>query len=203
MDNKIFLEQMKLYYDSLKYFEIQDNYLILKLNKTFKIPLKHINLSYLDQNIFNLSPAEIFQFIYVSELLYKENLEEHEIEFIISYTKRYLELSDTIKNNEDTNSIKVWCLEMPINSAYKEEFIEMPASKIIIAEIDKHSEEMNSGLGKNPILKLVKGENPNFEIEEPIDQVRNFEKAGFTTLFLITSAVAATCMYIAYFIIGH
>ena len=99
MENKVFLEQMKLYYDSLKYFSIEDSFLVLKLNTIFKIPLRHINLSTLDQNIFLLSPAEIFQLIYVSELLYKEKLIDSEIEFITNtrqqesliYTKKALE----------------------------------------------------------------------------------------------------------------
>lgn len=203
MENKIFLEQMKLYYDSLKYFDIQDNFLILQLNKTFRIPLRCVNLSTLDKNIFMLSPVEIFQIIYVSELLYKENLGESEKDFIINYTKKYLELSDNVKTNQNNDLNKLWCLEIPINVAYKDEFFELPGSKIIISEIDRHLEEINSGLGKSPKLVLKKGDNPNFELEESIDQVRNFEKAGFTTLFLITSAVAATCMYIAYFIFGH
>jgi len=203
MENKVFLEQMKLYYDSLKYFSIEDSFLILKLNTIFKIPLRHINLSTLDQSIFTLSPAEIFQLIYVSELLYKEKLTDSEIDFIKSYTKRYLELSDNVKNNENTNTNKIWCLEFPINMAYKDEFLDFPASKIIISEIDKHNEELSSGLGKSPKLVLIKGDNPNFDLEEQVDQIKNFEKAGFTTIFLITSAIAATCMYIAYFIMGH
>lgn len=203
MENKVFLEQMKLYYDSLKYFTIEDSYLILRLNKDFKMPLRHIHLSTLDQNIFMLSPTEIFQLFYVNELLYKEVLSESEIDFITSYTKKYLELSDNLKNNEDNNINKLWCLEMPINYAYKNEFLELPASKLIISEIDKHMEEMNSGLGKSPRLVLIKGNNPNFDIEEEIDQIKTFEKAGFTTIFLIISAIISTCIYIAYFIIGH
>jgi len=202
MENKIFLEQKKLQYDSLKYFEIQNNYLIL--NKKFMIQLSHTNLLTFDERIFLLSPAEIFQIIYVGELIYKETLTESEIDFIKNYMKTYLQLTDYANNaNEDIDLNKIWFYEIPINNAYKSEFAELPCSKLIIEEIDNHTSEMNSGLGKSPKLVLIKGDNPNFDLEEQVDQVRNFEKAGFTTIFLITSAIAATCMYIAYFIMGH
>lgn len=202
MENKIFLEQKKLQYDSLKYFEIQNNYLIL--NKKFMIQLSHTNLLTFDERIFLLSPAEIFQIIYVGELIYKETLTESEIDFIKNYMKTYLQLTDYANNaNKDIDLNKIWFYEIPINNAYKSEFTELPCSKLIIEEIDKHTNEMNSGLGKSPKLVLIKGDNPNFDLEEQVDQVRNFEKAGFTTIFLITSAIAATCMYIAYFIMGH
>lgn len=201
MENKIFLEQKKLQYDSLKYFEIQNNYLIL--NKKFMIQLVHTNLLTFDERIFLLSPAEIFQIIYVGELIYKETLTESEIDFIKNYMKTYLQLTDYANNNQDIDLNKIWFYEIPINNAYKSEFAELPCSKLIIEEIDKHTSEMNSGLGKSPKLILIKGDNPNFDLEEQVDQVKNFEKAGFTTIFLITSAIAATCMYIAYFIMGH
>lgn len=202
MENKIFLEQMKLYYDSLKYFSIEDSFLILKLNNIFKIPLRHVNLYTLDQSVFTLTPVEIFQLIYVNELLYKNSLTDSEIDFIKSYTKKYLELSDKIKNNEDVKANTIWCLEIPINNAYKDEFLEFPACQIIISEIDKHNEELNSGLGNKQKLVLIKGGNPNFDIVTQGDSIKNFEQAGFTTIFLITSAIVATCLYIAFFIIG-
>lgn len=203
MENKIFLEQMKIYYDSLKYFEIIDGYLSLTFNNNFKIPLRHVSLSTLDQNIFSLPASEIFQIIYMYELLYKEKILENEIDFIKNYIKRYLKLSDEIKNNENNELTRFWCLEFPINNAYKEEFSTLPTSKIIIDEIDKHTEKINSGLGKVPKLILTKGDNPNFEIEEQVNQIRNFEKAGFTTIFLIIGAITATCIFIATFIMNH
>lgn len=202
MDNKIFLNQMKNYYDSLKYFDIQNNYLILHLNKLFTIPLLHTYLSQLNQSVFLLNPSEIFQIIYILELLYKNELTENEKDFIINYVKKYLSLSESTLTGNEMDLNRLWCLEMPINNAYKEEFSQMPTSKLIISTIDKYNEEINSGLGKTPKLVLVKGDNPNFDIEEEIDDVKNFEKAGFTTLLLILTSIVSTCLYIAYFIVG-
>jgi len=203
MENKIFIEQMKNYFDSLKCFDIQDNFLILQTDKIFKIPLLHTYLSQLEQSIFMLHPTEIFQIIYLLELFYRTQLSESEKEFIINYTNKYLILNENITNGNDINQNRLWCLELPINNAYKEEFSEYPCSKLIISIIDKHSEEINSGLGKSPKLVLVKGNNPNFELEENIDELKTFEKAGFTTLLLIASTVISTCLYIAYFIIDR
>lgn len=199
----MFLQQMKNYFDSLKYFDIQDNYLILNIEKIFKTPLFHIYLSQLDQNIFTLHPTEIFQIIYVLELFYKPKLSDNEQNFITNYTNKYLALSENNVNGQDINKNRLWCLEIPINYAYKEEFAEYPASKLIISIIDKRNEEITSGLGKTPKLILVKGDNPNFEIEQEIDEVKSLEKAGFTTLLLIATSAIGTCLYIAYFILGR
>lgn len=202
MENKIFLEQMKNYFDSLKYFDIQDNFLILHTDKIYRIPIFHTYLSQLEQNIFLLHPIEIFQIIYLLELFYKTTLSETEKDFIKNYTDKYLSLSENSTNGNDINQNRLWCLELPINNAYKEEFAEYPCSKLIISLIDKHSEEINSGLGKSPKLVLIKNDNPNFLIEEEYDELKTFEKAGFTTVLLILSSIISTCLYIAYFIMG-
>ena len=202
MENKIFLEQMKNYFDSLKYFDIQDNFLILHTDKIYRIPIFHTYLSQLEQNIFLLHPIEIIQIIYLLELFYKTTLSEIEKDFIKNYTNKYLSLSENSTNGNDINQNRLWCLELPINNAYKEEFSEYPCSKLIISLIDKHLEEINSGLGKSPKLVLIKNDNPNFLIEEEYDELKTFEKAGFTTILLILSSIISTCLYIAYFIMG-
>jgi len=202
MDNKIFLEELKNTYESLRYFNIIDNYLILKLDKEYKTPIIHTNLKNLNINLFLLHPTEIFQIIYMLELLYKNALSDFEINFIKDYTKKYLLIEDNNKSeNNNINLNRLWCLGLPINLAYDIEFINMPCAKCIIAELNNHTNEIESGRGNYPTLTLKKGENPNFEIEEQNDMY-NLEKAGFTTLFLITSTIVATLVYIAYFIIG-
>ena len=200
MDNKIFLEQMKIYYDSLKFFEISENILTLHAEKEFKMPLYHTYLSTLPPNIFLLYPTEIFQIVYMLELLHKESLKDTELNFIKNYTEKYLKLSDEAKENNNIDQNRLWCLEIPINKAYDEEISNSMYSESIINLIDNHTNDMNSGLGKTPRLVLIKENNPNFMIDEEIDNVKAFKDAGFTTIFLITSTIVATCLYLAFFV---
>ena len=198
MNNEVYLNQMKNTYESLKYFSIDGNYLVLTLETTYRIPISNINLSTLNQNLFILDPSEIFHIIYMLQLLPQPEISPEEENFIKQYVTRYLKLNDMAltESNLDTNLI--WGLSIPIYSSYDPECINNPGSQIIQNIINNHSEEIENSKGKHPRLVLT---NPNFENTSNEVQLTPFEKAGFSTLLIIWSTVAATCAYIAYFII--
>lgn len=198
MNNKAYLNQMKNTYASLRYFSIEDNYLILALDRDYKIPISNINLSSLNQNLFILEPSEIFHIIYTLQLLPQSEITQDEEIFIKQYVTRYLKLNDMAltESNLDTNLI--WGLSIPIYSSYDPECINNPSCQIIHNMINNHSEEIENNKGKHPRLVLT---NPNFESTSNEVELTSFEKAGFTTMLIIWSTVAATCAYIAYFFV--
>ena len=197
MDNKLYIEQMKNYYDSLKYFNIENNKLILNYNGYYKIPLIYTNLQLLNTNLFILNPIEIFQIIYMLELLNKNNLKQNEIDFINNYTKKYLTLKNNniIENNTDYDN-RIWCLSMPVYRSYDEKYINNEGSKIIQNIIQENNKEIENGHSKEPKLVL---KNPNFALIEEESTFENFKNAGFTTLMLIVSAIISTLTYIIFF----
>lgn len=197
MDNKLYIEQMKNYYDSLKYFNVENNKLILNYNGYYKIPLIYTNLQLLNTNLFILNPIEIFQIIYMLELLNKNNLKQNEIDFINNYTKKYLTLknNNTIENNTDYDN-RIWCLSMPVYRSYDEKYINNEGSKIIQNIIQENNKEIENGHSKEPKLVL---KNPNFALIEEESNFENFKNAGFTTLMLIVSAIISTLTYIIFF----
>ena len=89
MSNQDFLINYQNRYESLKYFTINNNTLILKDNGVFMQDISHTNLARLNPNLFLLSPVEIYQIIYMLELLYKNNLSEYEINFANTYINNY------------------------------------------------------------------------------------------------------------------
>lgn len=198
MDNYTFLENAKHTYESLAYFHITDNLLTLEFNGTFKIRLQNVSLSSLNPNLFLIHPTEIFQIIYVLELLYKDELTESEINFIESYTNKYLKLSNDALDTETTNTNRLWCLSIPIYTSYSPDFENKKASLLIKSLLNKQTEAIESGKSLHPKLVLMK-DGTNLE-EEEIDS--SFAQAGFTTLFLILGATIATVLYITYFIIS-
>ena len=202
MNNKDFLSKFKLIYPSLNSFEIINNYLLFKSTKTYSFPLANINLSQLDKSLYTLSSKDIFQILYMIELLYRPTLEEHEIIFVKNYTKSYLVLQEKIRNSSITNDLYqyIWWVEYPIHLAYNDYFNNMVASNVIIELITNHN---NSNLEKSPKLVLSKGNNPTFEMEEITDNYTNFKEAGFTTIFLITIPICLTLIFIAFFIVGR
>lgn len=199
MDNEMYLNQMKNTYESLRYFSIKENFLTLNLETTYRIPFSNVNLATLNQNLFILDPSEIFHILYMLQLLPQQEITKEEETFINQYVTRYLKLNDMAltESNLDTNLI--WGLSIPIYSSYDPDCINNPACQIIQHIINNHSEEIENSKGKHPRLVLT---NPNFENTSNEVELTSFEKAGFTTLLLIWSSVAATCAYIAYFILS-
>lgn len=203
MNNSIYLNKLKSFYNSLQYFDIKDNYLIFTNNKTFILPLIHTDLSQINPDIFLAEPNEIFHFLQVNELLYKNALNEKEINYLHEFTNRYLKIKKDSNEGKDINNITLWCLELLFSKISQEEFINKPASIEISNIIDKDNKELESGLGTSVKLVLTKNGNENFELEEEFDSLKSLEKAGFTTLFLIIITIILTCLFIAYFIINH
>lgn len=203
MNNNVYLNQIKPYYNSLKYFSIQDNYLILNLNQRFILPLIHTNLSEINTDVFLSQPNEIFHFIQMNELLYKTEINEKEIAYIKEFTNRYLKLKQNSIEGKEVNNTTLWCLELLISKSFNEEFINNPASKEIANLIDEDNKKLESGLSTGMKLVLSKDGNQNYDIEEEFDYVKNFEKAGFTTIILIALTVALTCIFFANYVITH
>lgn len=203
MDNSVYLNQIKPFYDSLKYFDIKNNYLILYANQTFILPLIHTNLSTINKDIFLSHPNEIFHFLQMHELLHKKELTDKELKYIKDFVNKYLQLKNNNNEGIEINNTTLWCLELLISTSFEEKFINNPASKEIISLIDSNNKELESGLGTGVKLVLSKNGNQNFELEEDFDNIKNFEKAGFTTLFLVIITVILTCLFIAFFIFGN
>ena len=203
MDNSTYLNQIKPFYNSLKYFDIKNNYLILYANQTFMLPLIHTNLSTINKDIFLSQPNEIFQFLQMHELLYKQVLTDKELSYIKDFVKKYLQLKNNNNEGQEINNTTLWCLELLISTSFEEKFINNPASKEIISKIDTNNKELESGFGTGVKLVLTKKGNENFEVEEEFDNIKNFEKAGFTTLFLVVITVIITCLFIAFFMVGN
>ncbi len=203
MNNETFLKQAQIYYSSLANFDINDNVLILKNNnEEQKTTIYYTYLANLNPNIFLLSPEDIFSIIRLLELLYKGTLTEDDINFITSYTERYLNLNDryvqSIENNADGNQI--YYLGMPIYTSYDANFASMPASILIQDVINNHTTLSNNSQNKGP--KLVLTNKSLFNLEEEQDNLRNFEKAGFSVIMLIVGTVVVTTLYIAFFIVN-
>lgn len=199
MNNDMFIKQMKNYYESLQFFSIENGYLTLSYEGTYKIPFISVNLSLLNPNLFSLDPKEIFHILYMQELLFKENLNQNEIEFIKGYLTRYLKLNDMALENENMDSNLVWGLSIPIYTSYDPLFIDKPASKLIEEQINMHSDNLVEGRSNQQRLVLMKNDNFTTIVEE--EPLSNLAQAGFTTLLLIFSAVTITVLYILNFIL--
>lgn len=200
MNNKIFLSQMQNIYESLRYFRIEEDKLVLELDGTYKIPFSNVLLANLNPNLFLLEPKELLHVLYMLELLPKVQINENETKFIEQYVTRYLKINDLSLANADVDSNQTWCLSIPIYSSYDPIYINNPTSILIQNIINNHTSEIENSIGKHPKLVLT---NPNYtsNLEEDDDYINNFEKAGFATIILIAFAVTITCLYIACFII--
>ena len=203
MNNEVYFKQIKPFYNSLKYFDVKNNYLILHTTQDFILPLIKTNLELINKDIFLAQPNEIFHFFQMHELLYKQELTEKEIAYISDFTNKYLQLKNNNNEGKDINNITLWCIELLISIAFRDEFINNPASQKIISLIDNFNKELESGLNTSVKLVLTKNGNQNFLIEEEIDNIKNFEKAGFTTLFIVIITVVLTCLFLAFFIMKH
>ena len=204
MNNEEYLKKFQSIFPNLQFFRIENNTLILEYDGFFKMPLIHINLSLLNPNLFYLSPKEIFQVIYILELLYKNTLTEQEQAFIISFMNMYLTLNDYVKShNKEEKEMHLSALGIPVLISYEEGFINNPASKIIQVMINNHDNEILSGKNKQPRLVRTNETMANFiPMEEDLNFI-DYGKAGFTTLILIGGAIISTVLYITSFIIGH
>lgn len=201
MNNEEFINYYKNTYTSLKYFTIKDNRLILSLDTTYIIPFNHIYFSQLNSLIFALDPIELFQTLYLLELFYKQDLEPQEINFITSYVNKYIRLNDSLLSNERSDNTRINALSIPIYTSYNEEYQNTACSMLIQNILNNHQEELEKGSSKGTKLVLS---NPHFKgtMEEEEDY-KYLEKAGYTVIFLITSAVIATALYIAFFMASH
>ena len=204
MNNEEYLKKFQSIFPNLQFFRIENNTLILEYDGFFKMPLIHVNLSLLNPNLFYLSPKEIFQVIYILELLYKNNLSEQEQAFIISFMNMYLTLNDFVKShNKEEEEMYLSSLGIPVLISYEEGFINNPASKIIQVMINNHDNEILSGKNKQPRLVRTNETMANFmPVEEDLNFI-DYGKAGFTTLILIGGAIISTVLYITSFIISH
>ena len=202
MENGLYLQFLKNnteYSNSLRYFSIEGNKLILNLDKEYHINLVHTKLQQLNTNIFLLNPKEILHIIYMIELLHQQEVSEKETQFIESYTNNYLKYHDLAVDGENVDQNTLFCLNIPIYYAYDPNLINNAGSIIVRNIINNHTEAYESTHGKHP--KLVLTTTISTPVEE--DYLKEFEKAGFTTLLLIAGAVVGSCIYIINFILNH
>ncbi|MBE6156388.1 MAG: hypothetical protein E7161_01405 [Firmicutes bacterium] len=208
MSNEIFLAQMKYKYESLQYFSIQNGLLVLNYQGTFTIPFENVYLANLNENLFLMDPNEIFHILYMLELLPKPQLNNFDEEFIINYVNRYLQYNDSAlehSNNPHNNEAlfelkkKLSGFQIPIYLSYDPQFENTPTSIAIQNIMNLHSEEIEQGKGNHQKLVRI---NPKFAPIEEESNLVAFEKAGFTTLILIITAIVATCLYIAFFMVN-
>lgn len=202
MSNELYLQNLKNTYENLQAFSIKNNTLILSLDSTYTLPLVHLNLSNLNPNIFYLSPLEIYQILYMLELLYKTNLTNAEIDFITQYVKKYLLLNDTILDNSSDDTLRVNALSIPIYTSYDPIFINSEPSNLIQELVNQHSEDFENGKNKGQRLVLINSKYGSFDDENDNDW-DNLKNAGFTALLMIGATIALTVLYITYFIFGH
>lgn len=198
MDNKTFLEQITKTYPSLKYFNIDNEVLILNYDKIYNIPFKYTNLANLNPVIFLLNPIELFQTLYIIELFYKQNLSEDEKKFIYDFVSRYLKLNEDFLANKNNEENRVYALSIPIYLAYDNSFSNTPCAKLIAMILMDNNNLIETGKSKGPKLVL---NNSNFS-SPYIEDDNDLEKAGFTTILLIVSAITITSLYIAFFIMN-
>lgn len=201
MDNELFLNQYKNIYNSLTYFSFKGNILVLEYNNTIlETPLNYTSLSNLNNSVFMQNPIDIFNIIHMLELLYKKELNDTEVQFITNYIKAYLDLNDLALEGQNDQQERLWCLSIPVYSSYDPKVYANPGAQIIQNETTNHIEDRQSGKSNSNVQKLVLS-NPNMPSTYD-DTLHSFEKAGFTTILLIAGTIAATCIYIAYFIVG-
>ena len=198
MDNETFLNNMKYQYDSLKAFVIKNGNLLLKDNNNiYMIPL-NINLSSLNNNIYLLNPRDIYRIIYMIELLSKEKITDDDVNFVNEYVGKYLNLEKKKNANLEVDENEVNSLGIPIYLSDDPKYENSSTSNIIRKILLDDLKEEQSGKTNTPRLVLT---SPHFQGSIEEDNLANFEKAGFTTIILIVSAIVATCLYIAFFIL--
>ncbi len=203
MSNELFLKNYQNIYESLQYFSINGNVLTLNYNGTYIMELNHINLINLNQNLFLLNPIEIYQIIYMLELLYKDEISNYEMNFASSYTNNYLNLNDTILSNNESNSnlaFKANIFAIPIYTAYDEAFNNKPAGTLIKNLLNTHVNKIESGEAKGQ--RLVRT-NPNGSYFEEDNDFEYFKNAGFVSLIIIALGVVLTTSYIVLFILNN
>ena len=155
MNNELFLIQMANQFDSLKYFKIENNTLILNFNGLYKIPFTNVSFANLNPNLFLLNPNEIFHILYMLELLPKNSLNDNEKNFINSYVNRYLSLNDLALENKEIDTNLVWCLSIPIYTSYDPENLDKESSKLIQDIVNNHSELVANSKGNHQKLVLT------------------------------------------------
>ena len=202
MRNELFINEYRHIYNSLKYFKFVNNKLVLDYNnQTYIMPLNNILLYNLSPQLYTLNPIELFQTIYILELLYKSDLNESEYKFINDYVNKYLNLHDLQMGNQINEEERIIALSIPIYTSYSDTFINSKGALFIQDLVNKHTEVVESGKGKGVKLVLT---NPNFKGTEEEEFDYNYlEKAGFGTIALISSAILLTALYVLIFIMNH
>lgn len=202
MNNQVFINQMKNYYESLQYFSIENNYLILNIeDNSYKIPFTNVDLTMLSPNLFYIEPKELFHILYMLELLTKTTLTDYEIDFVKKYVNRYLTLNDLALEKDGMNTELVWGIGIPIYNSYDPDKASNPAAMVISEILNSHTETLESGRGNHQVLSLKP--NGPFAMLDEDPTPADFTKAGFTTLALIFTAAISTIMYIVNFMLGN
>lgn len=201
MSNENALKNLKNYYESLQYFSIQNNMLILNSNQTtYVMPLTHINLASLNPSLFLLSPIQIYHVLYMLELLYKENITDVDINFIKSYVNNYLKINKEYLDGNSEYEFLSSMLGIPINLSYDNSFSNSETGVVIQNLMTSYNNDLEGGKSTGKKLVLSNGITFAQEEDNRIDIYEKYTKAGFATFLLIASTIVATCIYIIFFI---
>lgn len=200
MNNELLLNELQNSFPNLRYFKLSNNVLSLEFDGSYRIPFINTSLSNINPNLFLQNPKEIFNILYMLELLNKNELNESEIAFITSFVNRYLKYSDLATKGNEVDKDLLWCLSIPIYTSYDPNYIENMGSSIIQNIINSHSEEIENSKCMHERLVLT---HPDFGGNYEEDTFSYLEKAGFATLTLIGGAITFTLLFIIFFIVKY
>ena len=205
MRNEDILKNLQNSYENLQFFSIQNNMLTLNLNnENYAMPLINVNLGSINPNLFLMQPKEIYQVIYMLELLYKDTLTEFEGSFISHYMDNYLKIHEAFTSGDANYEFLDTMFGMPISISYDAYFQTKPGFALINDKINNYDSLMVSGKSNGKTLVLT---NPNgfYKVDETplLDDIRKYTNAGFTLFLLVAGTIVATCLYIIFFIFNH
>lgn len=216
MSNNEYLIYLQKQHESMRYFQMQGNKLILSINRRendsvktdyLTILIDHLNLALLDQmnpSLFYQNPLDIYSILTLLELFYKVQLTNQDLNYIHSYVSDFIKIQSPLINNttndgNNMNYIRCTCLEMPIVLADNPSFENSPCAIEIRKMLNANLENVTSGKGNCVRLVRTKGDFDYSDEDEIEDMTKIVEKAGFTTISIIVLGVVLACSYLIYF----
>ena len=213
MTNEEFITTKKSLYESLRDINVLNNHLVYQ---NYSVPLDNLSIEKIFSfcpGLFNLEPADIIKVIYTCKLLSKNELTDIETNYLINYTKSYLNIKKYLLNNMEyiingtpisleTLERDIKGFELPILFSDDDAFKNSMGASIIRKELDSYYNSMDNG-GMEKDLQRVRKKNgisssdPSLdrnylEYQEFHDKLNSYQNAGFVTIFLIGFTIITT-----------